>query len=180
MVWSSFIRSPIQNMNKIRFLLPKITAKNGINPTQVCHSGSMVITASRWQWHKTKDTIHFYLMVAGIPITLLITYANVFVGPATLTKTPEGYEPKYWEYFRHPISRWMARNFFDNPQKDYEKNLAAIYEETQLMKVRALEQKVWNLQKERQDYKYNYFLPYDTFGLRQFRELVKRQVDGME
>lgn len=55
---------------------------------------------SRWQWNKTKDLLHFYLMLGIIPCGLGVLYANVFIGPATLQEIPEGYEPKYWEYFR--------------------------------------------------------------------------------
>lgn len=55
---------------------------------------------SRWQWNKFKDHAHFYVMLGVIPCALIITYANVFIGPATLSEIPEGYEPKYWEYYK--------------------------------------------------------------------------------
>lgn len=55
---------------------------------------------SRWQWNKFKDLFHFYVMVAAIPLGLVTLYANVFIGPATLTEIPEDYTPKYWEYYR--------------------------------------------------------------------------------
>lgn len=61
---------------------------------------TMPIIASRWQWHKTKDWIHFYFFVGAIPIALIIFYANVFIGPATLEEIPEGYTPQRWEYYR--------------------------------------------------------------------------------
>ena len=63
-------------------------------------SHNMVITASRWQWHVTKDLFHFYFMVGAIPLGIITFLANIYVGPATLTPIPEGYEPKYWEYYR--------------------------------------------------------------------------------
>ena len=46
------------------------------------------------------------------------------------------------------------------------------------MKIRELENKVWALQAERKDYIWNYFLPYDTFHVREFRELVKQDQDS--
>lgn len=61
---------------------------------------TMVITPSRWQWDKLKDYAHLYVCVAAIPIGIIIFYANVFVGPATLSEIPEGYVPKHWEYYR--------------------------------------------------------------------------------
>jgi NADH dehydrogenase (ubiquinone) 1 beta subcomplex subunit 5 len=60
----------------------------------------MDVQPSRFQWHKFKDMLHFYVMLGVIPVTGLLFYLNVFVGPATLTEIPEGYEPKHWEYHR--------------------------------------------------------------------------------
>lgn len=58
------------------------------------------ITPSRFQWHKFKDSMHYAAMLGLIPITALITYVNIFVGPAQLEKIPDGYVPKHWEYHR--------------------------------------------------------------------------------
>jgi NADH dehydrogenase (ubiquinone) 1 beta subcomplex subunit 5 len=60
----------------------------------------MPITPSRWQWHKFKDMVHYYIMVGLIPVSAAVVYANVFVGPAQLAEIPEGYVPKHWEYYR--------------------------------------------------------------------------------
>lgn len=62
---------------------------------------------SRWQWNKFKDYFHFYLMAGLIPAGAIVTYANVIVGPATLSEIPEDYEPKHWEYYRV----WQFSNF---------------------------------------------------------------------
>lgn len=60
---------------------------------------TMEITASRWQWHKTKDWMHFYFFVGAIPAGLIIFFTNVFIGPAQLEPIPDGYIPKQWEYY---------------------------------------------------------------------------------
>lgn len=60
----------------------------------------MSIKETRWQWTKFKDLIHYYVLVGVIPLTLLVTYINVFVGPAKLAPIPEGYRPKHWEYYQ--------------------------------------------------------------------------------
>lgn len=60
----------------------------------------MTITPSRMQWHKFKDMLHFYVMLGVIPITAIVFYTNVFIGPATLTEAAEDSEPKHWEYHR--------------------------------------------------------------------------------
>lgn len=56
------------------------------------------LTPSRFQWHKFKDSLHYAVAIGVIPVTALLTYVNIFIGPATLTKVPEGYEPEHWEY----------------------------------------------------------------------------------
>jgi NADH dehydrogenase (ubiquinone) 1 beta subcomplex subunit 5 len=68
-------------------------------------SSEMIITASRWQWQKTKDMIHFYFLIMALPLSIITFCANVFVGPATLTEIPEDYYPQYWEYYRVIILR---------------------------------------------------------------------------
>lgn len=71
----------------------------------------------RMQWHKFKDMFHYYAMVGLIPAGLIIFYANVFIGPAQLEPIPDGYNPKHWEYHRHPITRFIARYIHTNPQQ---------------------------------------------------------------
>lgn len=55
---------------------------------------------SRFQWNKFKDLLHFYTMIGVGPIIAIVFFANVFVGPATLTEIPDGYIPKHWEYHK--------------------------------------------------------------------------------
>lgn len=71
----------------------------------------------RWQWHKFKDMLHYYAMVGLIPVSAIIFYTNVFIGPAQLEPIPEGYVPKHWEYHRHPITRFISRYIHNNPQQ---------------------------------------------------------------
>lgn len=107
---------------------------------------------SRFVWNNFKDLVHLYAMIGIIPLTIVITYCNVFIGPATLTEIPEGYTPKYWEYhrviiidyfsskflvnrieiqtfgfFQHPITRFLAKYITANPQQEYEKYLAHLF-----------------------------------------------------
>lgn len=35
---------------------------------------------TKMQWHKFKDTLHFFVMLGLIPVTAIIFYANVFIG----------------------------------------------------------------------------------------------------
>lgn len=43
--------------------------------------------------------MHFYIMLGAIPAALVITYINLFIGPARLAEIPEGYVPEAHEYF---------------------------------------------------------------------------------
>lgn len=61
---------------------------------------TMVITPSRFQWHKFKDMLHFYVMIGLIPISAIVFYANIFIGPAQLTEAPTDHLPKHWEYHK--------------------------------------------------------------------------------
>lgn len=67
------------------------------------HDRVMEIIPSRYQWQKYKDLLHFYTFLGVIPLSIITFYANVFIGPATLTEVPCDYVPKHWEY--HRVSR---------------------------------------------------------------------------
>lgn len=60
----------------------------------------MIITPSRWQMYKYKDLFHFYLMLGVIPLSLLVFFINIYIGPAQLAEIPEGYHPEKWEYYK--------------------------------------------------------------------------------
>ncbi|KAI4458746.1 nadh-ubiquinone oxidoreductase sgdh subunit [Holotrichia oblita] len=91
---------------------------------------------TRFQWLKFKDLMHLYISLGVIPLGLLTLYCNIFIGPATLAEIPEDYEPKHWEYYRHPISRFLARYLLPSPQQEYEKYLHHIYEEEEKKRIR--------------------------------------------
>ncbi|XP_063226115.1 NADH dehydrogenase [ubiquinone] 1 beta subcomplex subunit 5, mitochondrial [Bacillus rossius redtenbacheri] len=130
------------------------------NVLQRYMSNEFRIQPSRWQWHKFKDYLHFYVMVGLIPIGLILGYSNIFVGPATLAEIPEGYVPKYWEYYQHPFTRFLARYCFPIPQQEYEKFLHHIYEEEEKRQLRLLQKKILQKMGERGDYQGYYYRPY--------------------
>ncbi|XP_048362763.1 NADH dehydrogenase [ubiquinone] 1 beta subcomplex subunit 5, mitochondrial [Sphaerodactylus townsendi] len=72
-------------------------------------------------------------------------------GEAELAEIPEGYVPDHWEYYSHPITRWISRYIFDPPEKEYEKALTFLDVERQKIELRRKEKEVNRLMKERGD-----------------------------
>lgn len=112
---------------------------------------SFPITPSRYSWHQYKDLFHFYFMLGVIPLSILVFFVNIYVGPATLQEIPAGYKPKIYEYYRHPITRFLAQ-YFQDPQEAYERNLHYIMEDYAARDMRLLEWKAKRLMGERGDY----------------------------
>jgi NADH dehydrogenase (ubiquinone) 1 beta subcomplex subunit 5 len=109
---------------------------------------------SRWTYDKLKDDIHFYVLLAAVPLGIFTIYMNVTVGEAKLVPVPEGYKPKEWEYYKNPISRLMVK--YIKPwslQQEYEMNLHGVWEGTKIAEMRALKMEVQRQQAIHGDYK---------------------------
>ncbi|XP_076655343.1 NADH dehydrogenase (ubiquinone) SGDH subunit [Halictus rubicundus] len=168
--WSRLLFSTGQKFFKHNGLLVKTVPKNDIIRC-MGHDRTMVVEPSNYQWNKLKDWFHFYFFVGLIPIAVVVGMANTFIGPATLTPTPEGYIPKNYEYFKSPITRFFAKHFTPNPQQEYEKLLHVMVSDWELGQMRQLEKKVSKMIQENQDYRYFNFrksyLAVDTIRQRQ-------------
>ncbi|XP_077204440.1 NADH dehydrogenase [ubiquinone] 1 beta subcomplex subunit 5, mitochondrial [Paroedura picta] len=105
--------------------------------------------------------LRFYIMLTGIPILVFASLVNVFIGEAELAEIPEGYVPDHWEYYKHPITRWMAQYLFDPPEKEYEKVLAWLQVEGEKIDLRKKEKEVYFLMKRRGD---GPWFQYDTIN----------------
>ncbi|CAG9838063.1 unnamed protein product [Diabrotica balteata] len=139
--------------------LPSSTVRNEASKRLMSDHRVFPMQPSRWQWIKFKDYFHYYVMLGVIPATLAITYANVFIGPSTLSEIPEGYTPKFYEYHRSPVTRFLAKYICTDPQQEYEKYLAYIFMEHEKMRLRKLEKEVKHKMAERNDYQAYYYRP---------------------
>ncbi|XP_068207264.1 NADH dehydrogenase [ubiquinone] 1 beta subcomplex subunit 5, mitochondrial [Palaemon carinicauda] len=138
----------------------------------------MFITPSRWQWHKFKDMFHFYVMLGVIPLGALVLAVNILIGPAQLTPIPEDYTPKHWEYYPHPITRFLARYVITSHQQDYEKYLHFMFEENEKKQMRLLEKKVEAVMAERGDSQSYYYRPVLTKYHKWVREEYEKTVES--
>lgn len=106
------------------------------------HKRTIEMLPSSFEWRKWKDQAHFYTLLGVIPIAILVGAVNLFIGPAELADIPEDYEPKHWEYYKHPISRFIARYICEPQEKLYERHLHFVSKEVDKIQLRKLEDKV--------------------------------------
>uniref|UniRef100_A0A1A9UXR2 NADH dehydrogenase [ubiquinone] 1 beta subcomplex subunit 5, mitochondrial n=1 Tax=Glossina austeni TaxID=7395 RepID=A0A1A9UXR2_GLOAU len=176
--WSNFLR-PVANFANYRSALPTSAVKNAVQMQLRQMSGGhdhMIVKPSRFQWDKFKDLVHFYTMIGLGPIIGIVLYCNIFIGPAQLEPIPHNYEPKHWEYHKHPISRFISRYIHPSPQQEYEKQLHHLFEENEKSQIRLLEDKIRAKMSERNDYQAYYYRPV----IAKYHRISKQAADELE
>lgn len=120
---------------------------------------TMVIEPSSYQWKKFKDACHFYFLMGTIPITVIISIISVRSNPE-LSEIPEGYEPRHWEYYKHPLTRFTARYLFQTAELDHEMSMALCEDESENNMLKRVTRKADRVMKFYNDHRSQYFRPF--------------------
>ena len=117
---------------------------------------SLVARPSRWVYDKFKDDVHFYFMLGAIPAGITVLIANLFYSNSELSAIPDGYTPKEWEYYPHPITRFITRYLKVGYQELYEVSLHNTWECAKISEMKQLKAEVKRQMAIHGDYKVFY------------------------
>lgn len=130
-----------------------------IAPKRWSGHNAMEITPTNIDMKFTNNWLHFYIVITAVPIAVITTIINIRANPE-LSEVPEGYEPRHWEYYKHPITRFMAKYFFVPNDLDREVLMAAKEDLGQQEIVKHIAAKCESVMKFYNDHRSFHFIPF--------------------
>merc|ERR1712025_493413 len=156
--------------------LRRVLTTKTVLQSQVRNSGySVALRPSRWTYDKFKDDLHFYFMLGAIPSGLVIALSYMMVGSGELQPIPEGYNPKEWEYYKSPITRFLVKHFKKSLQELYEVSVFTTWENHKVTEMRQLRKEVRRQMALHGDYKAWYHREDMAHYVRVHRGNIQRQ-----
>lgn len=119
--WSTARKYPTKNVTAAVQHPVRHGSKRVVNVFPTAHRG-----------YKFKKYFMTYFLIGAIPAAAIIFYSSSIVGEAELYDyDPEQYQPEFYEFFAHPITRFLAKYVMEDPRVSYYKDVYAIEFESQ-------------------------------------------------
>ena len=119
---------------------------------------TMMIKPTAYDSRFLRNWWHFYVLLIGIPTAVITVIINIRANPE-LIEIPEGYEPRHWEYYKHPVSRWVAKNMYYPMELEHELIMAHQEYKSEAKILRKLASKVDRVMRFYNDHRSKYFTP---------------------
>lgn len=152
-----------------KFFINNHTIKQNVICKRSSGHNTMDITPSNYGWKEFKNLLHLYLILGGIPALVINAIINIRANPE-LTEIPEGYEPRHWEYYKHPITRFMARYLYIPYDLDEEMAMALFENVSENQILKETERQVEAVMSFYNDHRTKFFQPFFAEYIRYGRD----------